>query len=96
LHDKNVGKKSAVSLRDGGTKLLLKVYEHSISRRSSIDQDRLCLPRQAARAQEAFPTAKLHWFDKCGHFPMWDQPEETIRLILESTGGNGKKPAAST
>jgi pimeloyl-ACP methyl ester carboxylesterase len=58
-------------------------------------QDRLCLPRQAARAQEAFPTAKLHWFDKCGHFPMWDQPEETIRLILESTGGNGKKPTAS-
>lgn len=58
-------------------------------------QDRLCLPRQAARAQEAFPTAKLHWFDKCGHFPMWDQPEETIRLILESTAGNGEKPTAS-
>jgi hypothetical protein len=33
---------------------------------------RLCLPRQAARAQEAFRTAKLHWFDKYGHFPMWD------------------------
>ncbi|WP_312895255.1 alpha/beta fold hydrolase [Microvirga sp.] len=58
-------------------------------------QDRLCLPRQAARAQEAFPTANLHWFDKCGHFPMWDQPRETIRLILESTGGNGQKPTAS-
>lgn len=48
-------------------------------------QDRLCLPRQAARAMEAFPSAKLHWFEKCGHFPMWDQPEETIRLILEET-----------
>jgi pimeloyl-ACP methyl ester carboxylesterase len=59
-------------------------------------QDRLCLPRQATRAQEAFPTANLHWFDKCGHFPMWDQPKETIRLILESTGGNGDKPTAST
>ncbi|KFG70812.1 hydrolase [Microvirga sp. BSC39] len=59
-------------------------------------QDRLCLPRQAARAQEAFPTANLHWFDKCGHFPMWDQPKETIRLILESTGGNGDKPTART
>lgn len=46
-------------------------------------QDRLCLPRQAARAQEAFPTASFHWFDKCGHFPMWDQPGETVRLILE-------------
>ena len=59
-------------------------------------QDRLCLPRQAARAQGAFPTARLHWFAKCGHFPMWDQPEETIRLIRECTGGNGEKPTGST
>ena len=48
-------------------------------------QDRLCLPRQAARAMTAFPSAKLHWFNKCGHFPMWDQPEETIKLILDET-----------
>lgn len=45
-------------------------------------QDRLCLPRQAARAMAAFPGARLHWFDKCGHFPMWDQPAEAIKLIL--------------
>ena len=49
-------------------------------------QDRLCLPRQAARAIEAFPSARLHWFEKCGHFPMWDQPEETVQLILDATG----------
>lgn len=49
-------------------------------------QDRLCLPRQAARATEAFPSARLHWFEKCGHFPMWDQPEGTVRLILDATG----------
>lgn len=49
-------------------------------------QDRLCLPRQAARAMAAFPSARLHWFEKCGHFPMWDQPEETVRLILDATG----------
>lgn len=48
-------------------------------------KDRLCLPRQAARAQAAFPTARVHWFDKCGHFPMWDQPKETVRVILEAT-----------
>ncbi len=48
-------------------------------------QDRLCLPRQSARAMEAFPSAKLHWFEKCGHFPMWDQPEETVQLILNET-----------
>ena len=49
-------------------------------------RDRLCLPRQAARAMAAFPSARLHWFEKCGHFPMWDQPEETVRLILDATG----------
>ncbi|SFR66463.1 Pimeloyl-ACP methyl ester carboxylesterase [Marinobacter daqiaonensis] len=48
-------------------------------------QDRLCLPRQAARAKAAFPSARLHWFGTCGHFPMWDRPEETVRLILQET-----------
>ena len=54
-------------------------------------QDRLCLPRQAARAQEAFPSARLHWFSKCGHFPMWDRPEETVQLILETTAGEQRR-----
>ena len=49
-------------------------------------QDRLCLPGQAARAKAAFPAAELHWFDQCGHFPMWDQPAETVQLILARTG----------
>ncbi|WP_426011308.1 alpha/beta fold hydrolase [Caulobacter sp. DWR2-3-1b2] len=48
-------------------------------------QDRLLLPRQAHRAQAAFPNAKLHLFDKCGHFPHWDQPEETARIIVQTT-----------
>lgn len=50
-------------------------------------QDRLCLPRQAARAATHFPGARLHWFDRCGHFPMWDQPDETVELILRATAG---------
>lgn len=52
-------------------------------------QDRVTLPRQAARAQELFPDAELHWFERCGHFPMWDQPAETVELILARTGRNG-------
>lgn len=48
-------------------------------------QDRLCLPRQAARAQAAFPTAKLHWFEGSGHFPMWDAPVEAVAVILDAT-----------
>ncbi len=47
--------------------------------------DRLCLPRQAARAQAAFPSAQLHWFEASGHFPAWDQPEDTISVILAAT-----------
>lgn len=49
-------------------------------------RDRLLLPRQAHRAQAAFPNAQLHWFDQCGHFPHWDQPEETVEVILQTTG----------
>ncbi|WP_324806795.1 alpha/beta fold hydrolase [Sphingomonas sp. LY29] len=48
-------------------------------------RDRLCLPRQAKRAMHAFPEAKLHWFEHSGHFPMWDQPAETVAMILEAT-----------
>ena len=44
--------------------------------------DRLCLPRQAARATAAFPSADLHWFDASGHFPAWDMPAETVAVIL--------------
>lgn len=47
--------------------------------------DRLCLPRQAARAKAAFPSAELHWFESSGHFPMWDMPEETVEVILGAT-----------
>jgi len=46
--------------------------------------DRLCLPRQAARAERAFPSARLHWFESSGHFPMWDQPDETVEVILST------------
>ena len=47
--------------------------------------DRLCLPRQAARATAAFPSADLHWFDASGHFPAWDMPAETVAIILAAT-----------
>ncbi len=49
-------------------------------------KDRLCLPRQAKRAMERFPNARLHWFEGSGHFTHWDAPAEAARLILASTG----------
>ncbi|SHJ14662.1 Pimeloyl-ACP methyl ester carboxylesterase [Hymenobacter daecheongensis DSM 21074] len=49
-------------------------------------QDRVCLPGQAKLALKKFPDARLYWFENCGHFPQWDQPEEATRLILAATG----------
>ena len=48
-------------------------------------RDLVTLPRQAARATELFPDAVLHWFERCGHFPQWDAPQEATRLILDRT-----------
>lgn len=48
-------------------------------------KDRVTVPSEAARATELFPDATLHWFENCGHFPHWDQPAETARLVLDST-----------
>lgn len=48
-------------------------------------RDLVTVPKQAARAQELFPDAVLTWFERCGHFPQWDAPHETTRLILDST-----------
>lgn len=48
-------------------------------------RDRVTLPRQAPRAQSAFPQATLHWFARCGHFPMWDQPAECAQVVLNAT-----------
>lgn len=50
-------------------------------------QDRVCFPNQARRARDLFPDARFHWFERCGHFPHWDAPEDTVRLILAATGG---------
>lgn len=50
-------------------------------------RDRICFPRQARRALALFPDAQLHWFDRCGHFPHWDAPAETVQLILSALAG---------
>ncbi len=49
-------------------------------------QDRITLPSQAKLAAQRFPDATVHWFDKCGHFPHWDQPQQAADLILAGTG----------
>jgi pimeloyl-ACP methyl ester carboxylesterase len=41
---------------------------------------------QATRAVARFPSARLHWFEHSGHFPLWDEPVETVKLIAEVCG----------
>lgn len=47
--------------------------------------DRVCFTSQAKRALALFPDARLHWFERCGHFPHWDAPQETVQLILNTS-----------
>jgi pimeloyl-ACP methyl ester carboxylesterase len=48
-------------------------------------KDRLLSPRQAEQAMQAFPKARLHWLEDCGHYIPWDAPGECLRLIREGT-----------
>jgi pimeloyl-ACP methyl ester carboxylesterase len=50
--------------------------------------DHVCFPGQAQRGMDLFEDAKLYWFKDSGHFPQWDSPEETVRLILHATSGD--------
>ena len=54
-------------------------------------RDRVTVPKQAARATGLFPDAVLHWFERCGHFPQWDAPQEATQLILDSTIDVGRR-----
>jgi hypothetical protein len=38
-----------------------------------------------AGAGKRFPAAPLRRLEECGPFPMWDRPQETVVLILNST-----------
>ncbi|GAB3547394.1 alpha/beta fold hydrolase [Arthrobacter tumbae] len=49
-------------------------------------QDKVTPLSEAAVAMSLYPDATLHVFENCGHFPHWDQPQETARFILDSTG----------
>ena len=55
-------------------------------------RDRVCFPWQARRALALFPDARMHWFDRCGHFPQWDVPQQATQLILNVT--DGRMPSA--
>jgi pimeloyl-ACP methyl ester carboxylesterase len=46
-------------------------------------KDRLLLPRQARRAAQAIPRARVLMLHGCGHVPTWDDPEQVASVILD-------------
>jgi pimeloyl-ACP methyl ester carboxylesterase len=43
-------------------------------------------PNVTTNPTKAPPSSGPHWFDRCGHFPMWDRPAETVDVVLRATG----------
>ncbi|WP_213814091.1 alpha/beta fold hydrolase [Glaciihabitans sp. dw_435] len=54
--------------------------------------DRVTVRAQAARARDKFHGSRLHWFERSGHYPHWDQPQAAATFILESTGDAAPMP----
>lgn len=54
--------------------------------------DRLCLPAQAYRARDRFPGSRLVWFERSGHFPMWEEPDQTVALVRQAVGASATSP----
>jgi pimeloyl-ACP methyl ester carboxylesterase len=49
------------------------------------ERDRLLPPRQAQRARRAVPGARHVTLRGCGHAPMWDDPEQVARVLLDGS-----------
>ncbi len=45
--------------------------------------DFICPPSQAKRMHDNIPNSALHVFEKCGHFPFIEVPDELFRVVRE-------------
>ena len=48
-------------------------------------QDRVTLPSQASTLEQRFPDAVVEVWQRCGHFPHWDQPARVVATVLRHT-----------
>ncbi len=48
-------------------------------------KDRLLLPRQAKRAAQMIPRARVVMLEGCGHVPTYDDPARVTQLLLEGS-----------
>jgi pimeloyl-ACP methyl ester carboxylesterase len=60
------------------------------------DQDRI-LPASGYELRDvAPPHARWVTLSRCGHVPMWDQPDRTLELVRETVAAGPKAPPATT
>jgi pimeloyl-ACP methyl ester carboxylesterase len=60
------------------------------------DQDRI-LPASTCESRDGAPShARWVRLVHCGHVPMWDQPEETVRLVRETVAAAPPAPRPTT
>jgi 4,5:9,10-diseco-3-hydroxy-5,9,17-trioxoandrosta-1(10),2-diene-4-oate hydrolase len=50
-------------------------------------EDRIIPVSHSAVAERGIPDARLHIFDRCGHVPQWERPEEFSSLVIEFLEG---------
>lgn len=60
------------------------------------DKDRLLIPKQARRAAEKLPTARVETLPGCGHVPMLDDPQAVVDLVRSTITAAAPTPAAVT
>jgi pimeloyl-ACP methyl ester carboxylesterase len=48
-------------------------------------RDWLLIPRQGRRAERTVPGARMVWLKGLGHTPMWDDPPQVARVLLEGS-----------
>jgi len=48
-------------------------------------RDWLLIPREGRRVPRLLPHAWMVWLERCGHVPMWDDPDAVARVLLEGS-----------
>ena len=57
------------------------------------DLDFVLLPRQRFRAERALPQARHLTFRRCGHVPLWDDPDAVANVLREGSSASPRRRA---